>query len=293
MTVSRNAIGSGVRPLTPADIEQLPLRHHPRLEDGDAEFLVLQAPGLSHWHPESGEFVLVTPWRHRAEIPSVHTLTAFRHEDALIAAALDAAEAQRKAAFVLMESFESRRPSFYVRNGLDLLESIVTYELFDPAPFVATMFGRRQEFFPLAAPNGELASAVIALDHAAFPWLWRNSAEEFSAYLALPTVEIWAGLDGNDVVSYVGFTHFRGWSHLDRIAIHPHLQGRGYGREALHFAVERMVRKGARRVGLSTQGTNRRSRTMYEKIGFRETPDHNYDVYGVILPDGRRVIEER
>ncbi|HWV23741.1 MAG TPA: GNAT family N-acetyltransferase [Thermomicrobiales bacterium] len=283
---------NGVRTLTPADIHRLNTRDHPRLEEGDAEAMVIQAPGLSKWHPESGEFILVTPWRHRRDIPSIAINSAFRHEDALIEAAIESATEQDAAAFIMLETYESRRPVFYTRNGMEKLEQIVTYEHAHPRAFLATMIERRQRFVRLDRQNAALGQQVLEVDHAAFPWLWWNSPEEFSSYLALPNIDVWAGVVDDNVVSYVGFTHYRHWSHLDRIAIRPDVQRRGYGREALHFAVELMVARGAMRVALSTQSTNPASRRLYESVGFHPTPDHDYNVYGVILPAGRRMMDE-
>lgn len=285
--------GHDIRTLMPADVEKLSLRGHPRLNDGDAEALVIQSPGLSKWHRESGEFILVTPWRHRPEIPTLAINSAFRHEDALLDAALESSREQGAAAFIMLEAFETRRPSFYQRHGFDRLEKIVTYEHSKPRDFLSSMADRRQQFVHLDRNAGGIASQVVEIDHAAFPWLWWNSVAEFSSYIALPNVEVWAGLLDGDVVSYVGFTHYRHWSHLDRIAIHPRVQRMGLGREALHFAVERMVSRGAMRVGLSTQGDNTVSRNMYESVGFRPTPDHDYDVYGVILPNGRALTGQQ
>lgn len=278
--------------LTPADIPRLRVGNHPRLRPGDAESLVIQAPGLSKWHPASGEFLLVAPWRHRQDIPSVHILHAFEHEDELLSAAIASAVEQGKAAFVLMDAFEIRRPMFYERNRLEKLESILTYEhrapedLLDAAPPV------RQEFEPWFGGDDAMLDALVTLDHAAFPWLWRNSREEFMAYARMPFVEIWVGRIGDRVTSYLGITHFRGWSHLDRIAIVPDVQGQGLGRETLRAAVHRMLDSGADRVGLSTQKNNLRSRRMYERSGFRETPDLNYDVYGILFDEGKRHTRE-
>lgn len=283
---------SGVQTLTPADIPRLAIRNHPRLDEGDAEALVIQSPGLSKWHPDSGEFALVTPWRHRQDLPTIQILWSFRHEDALVAAVNESAEAAGKAGVVLLETYESRRPAFYARNGFEHLETIVTYMLSQPRPFLERMSRRTQEFFHLDGRRPDLAKAVLELDHAAFPWLWWNSPEEFSKYLIMPNVEIWAGMVDGEITSYVGFTHFSGWSHLDRIAVRPDVQQQGYGREALHFSVEQMVQRGATRVGLSTQGKNTRSRRMYESVGFRETPGHHYGVYGVLFAEGRERMNE-
>jgi ribosomal protein S18 acetylase RimI-like enzyme len=93
-------------------------------------------------------------------------------------------------------------------------------------------------------------------------------------------VEIYLGLIDGIPVSYVGITTFPSWGHLDRIAVDPDLQGKGYGRFALAFAVETLLARGARKVGLSTQSTNERSQRLYLKYGFRRTNDHDYDLWG-------------
>ena len=72
--------------------------------------------------------------------------------------------------------------------------------------------------------------------------------------------------------------------HLDRIAVRPDLQGSGYGAATLAFTVETLFHRGSRRVGLSTQATNHRSRRLYERFGFRRTPGHDYDLYGSTRP---------
>jgi ribosomal protein S18 acetylase RimI-like enzyme len=104
----------------------------------------------------------------------------------------------------------------------------------------------------------------------------------------MPFVEVWVGRLQGRVTSYLGMTHFRRWSHLDRIAIMPDVQGSGLGRETLRFGVSRMMQMGVDRIGLSTQRNNLRSRQMYENSGFVETPELNYDVFGVLFGEGRR-----
>jgi ribosomal protein S18 acetylase RimI-like enzyme len=281
-----------IQTLMPADIPRLHLRNHPRLRPGDAESLVIQAPGLSKWHPESGEFVLVTPWRHRKDIPSVNVLSAFQHEDELVGAAMASAEEKGAAAFVLLDAFEIRRSEFYDRNQLQQLETILTYEHSDPHALIRDIPPYRQDFAPWFGDTDGVLQELIDLDHAAFPWLWWNSQEEFHAYARMPFVEIWVGRIDGKVTSYIGITHFRRWAHLDRIAIMPDVQGQGLGRETLSFAVERMLEMGAERVGLSTQRNNTRSRHLYERSGFVETPELNYDLFGVLFEEGRRRMAE-
>lgn len=282
-----------IRTLTPADIERLHIDNHPRLALGDAESLVIQAPGLSKWHPASGEFLLVTPWRHRSEIPAVSVMSAFQHEDELLAASMASAEEKGAAAFVLMDTYEIRRSSFYDRNDLAHLETILTYEHRAPRSLVRDAPDPIQEFEPWFGDDDDTLHELLELDHTAFPWLWWNSREEFLAYARMPFVEIWVGRLEGRVTSYLGLTHFRRWSHLDRIAILPDVQGQGFGRESLAFAVRRMLQSGADRVGLSTQKENIRSRRLYEKSGFRETPELNYDVFGVLFEPGRRQMKMR
>jgi GNAT superfamily N-acetyltransferase len=121
------------------------------------------------------------------------------------------------------------------------------------------------------------------LDNIAFPWFWWNSPEEFDAYLDYPGVEIWAGIREHEVVAYVGTTHYRSWAHLDRIATRPDLQGTGIGRAALTFAVKTMVGGGSRRIALSTQGNNSRSRALYQRSGFVRTPADDYSVFVAVF----------
>lgn len=269
-----------IRPITSADVERLRLDRTRGLDPEDMLALVVQLPGLSFWHPPTGEFILVTPWRHRPELPAIHTLVAFKHEAALIAAATDAAWQAKAAALVYVDSYEVRRPAFYVTNGFVQIEEIRTFELAKPSPATSEP---RQQFYPVTAHDPAWLEAVVSLDHATFPWLWRNSREEFRTYLQYPGVEIWLGVIGEEVVSYAGFTDYHGWGHLDRIATRPDMQGLGLGKETLDHAIGRMVSQGARRVALSTQGDNQRSQRLYERVGFRHTPSHDYRVYAVVL----------
>jgi ribosomal protein S18 acetylase RimI-like enzyme len=66
------------------------------------------------------------------------------------------------------------------------------------------------------------------------------------------------------------------------------LQGRGLGKAALDWAVMSLARSGAKRVGLSTQARNMRSRQLYESYGFRRSPSHDYKIYAR-RTDGRAV----
>jgi ribosomal protein S18 acetylase RimI-like enzyme len=134
---------------------------------------------------------------------------------------------------------------------------------------------------PVTPGNQRAIDQLVAIDEAAFPWLWRNSRTEFKAYIPAPGVEVSLIVSADGPVAYLGVTHFPGWSHLDRMAVAPHAQGRGMGRAALDLAVDSMRHRGARRAALSTQRTNLRSQRLYERFGFRRTPELDYKLFGI------------
>lgn len=276
-----------VEPLTLDDVPRLVPGGNPRVDSDDITAILTTSPHRSFWVPETGEFVLVAPWRNRVELPSVHTLWSFRSDGPLIRAAAEAAEDRGAAALVMLETGERRRPAFYQQNGFSRIEIIRTYEHIEPRVLARQFDPASQAFVRVTPEQPALLAAVEMLDHAAFPWFWWNSAEEFDAYLRLRDVEVWAGVRDGEVVSYIGFTSFHHWAHLDRIAVAPGMQGRGIGRSALAFAAGRMVDEGARHIGLSTQSANRVSRHLYESLGFRHTRQSDYDVFGVVMDPGR------
>lgn len=275
------------RPLTLDDLPSLRLDHHPRLSPAEAQSVLGRRPGASCWVPETGEFILVAPWRHRNELVTVHTSGAFAHEDMLLDAVMTQARDDGAIGFVVVDINETRQPTFYARHGLRRVEEIVTYEHRRLARLSSTPGFPGIEFLRVDGNDPGLLEAVIALDHAAFPWFWWNSDEEFRAYLAYTGVEVWAGLENGDVVAYVGFTQYLRWGHLDRIAVHPTVQGLGVGRAALAFAARALQDRGCRRLALSTQGNNARSRSLYQRTGFVRTPNDDYGVYVVPWDESR------
>jgi ribosomal protein S18 acetylase RimI-like enzyme len=83
---------------------------------------------------------------------------------------------------------------------------------------------------------------------------------------------------------------FAGWGHLDRIAVAPRQQGEGRGRDALALAIAAMRHQGAARIALSTQLTNLRSQRLYERCGFRRTPELDYRLFGAWCQAPRHVV---
>lgn len=273
--------------LQPADLFRLRLELHPRLDLDEADEVLRQRPGASFWIPESEEFILVQPWRNCDEISAIHTFGAFANEDMLVNAVMNHARETGQAGMVAVDLHETRQPSFFQRHGLTRAEEIVTYTR-------ANLHALREPVTPsllsmtrVEAGTSPLLDAVVDLDHRAFPWFWWNSVLEFEIYLDYPSVEVWAGTIDDEVVAYAGITRYRGWAHLDRIAISPDRQGMGLGRDMLHQIMRQAARRGAQSLALSTQRGNQRSRRLYERSGFVPTPRDDYRIHLASFDDER------
>lgn len=267
---------SVVRTLEPGDVAALRL---PGSRGAESVRRLLELhPGRSVWVPSTLEYALIGPWRNRPEIASIEELVAVRHLDELLQAAVERCAEQGDELILTVELDSRRSPARYARAGLEMLEEVITYELgIGREPWSSS---GRIRLVRLDANHAAAIDVVTTIDQASFPWLWRNNRVEFEVYLQTPGVEVWLIEADGQPVAYFGVTLFPDWGHLDRIAVVPEQQGRGFGLEALGLAVDTIRQRGARRVGLSTQRTNRRSQRLYERFGFQRTPDHDYRLFG-------------
>lgn len=235
-------------------------------------------PGRSFWIPETLEYAVVRSWRNRSEIASFDELVAVRHLEPLVQAAFERCVERGDDLLLAIELDSHRGRSRFERAGLDLLEEVITYEI--DVSRVPRMPQKHSRLVPVRPGDSAALAHVARLDAAAFPWLWQNSRQEFDAYIATPGVQVsLLEVDGTPV-AYLGATLFPSWGHLDRIAVAPALQGRGFGRAAVILVIDSLRQQGARRVGLSTQRSNQRSQRLYERLGFRRTPELDYQLYG-------------
>jgi len=265
-------------PLELDDLPRLRLKWGSRYSVQEVAQLVRQAPGLSLWAPATGEYVLAGPWRHREEIVAVHELAAGSLTYHLLDALAEIARARGKELLVMTQQYERRPQVFYERSRFELLEEILVYEMVlytvPPAP-------SRLRFERITLDDPFTVGELLDLDHEAFDWLWWNSLEEFDEYMSDPRVDVYLGREQDGTpVSYVGVTRLRGWGHLDRLAVAPAFQGKGYGYESLVWAARVLAARGAHRIGLSTQASNYRSRKLYERFGFHRVPDLDYQIWG-------------
>jgi len=266
-------------PLELRDVSQLRIGWRSRLAADDIRRVLDQLPGRSMWDRQTYEYGIVAPWRNRTDVVQIAELSAVLHPEEMVIAISERAREFGASLTVMVEVDESRRSSFYDRCGFTHIEKVITFEI-ERRDVPHVVRPRELTFVPVDPANEEMRETLLRLDNRSFPWIWWNSDLEFRLYGRTPGVEIYLGLIDGQPVSYVGITTFPSWGHLDRIAVDPDLQGKGYGRFALAFAVETLLARGARKVGLSTQYTNERSQRLYLKYGFRRTNDHDYELWG-------------
>jgi len=266
-------------PIELRDVSQLRISWRSRLAADDIRRVLGQLPGRSMWDRQTYEYGIVAPWRNRTDVVQIAELSAVLHPEEMVIAISERARELGSSLTVMVEVDESRRSSFYDRCGFTHIEKVITFEI-ERRDVPHVIRPRELTFVPVDAANEEMRETLIRLDNRSFPWIWWNSDLEFRLYGQTPDVELYLGLVEGRPVSYIGITTFPSWGHLDRIAVDPDLQGQGYGRFALAFAVETLLSRGARKVGLSTQSTNERSQRLYLKYGFRRTNDHDYDLWG-------------
>ncbi|HUG17050.1 MAG TPA: GNAT family N-acetyltransferase [Thermomicrobiales bacterium] len=277
--LSQEQQDSPIRQLTPGDARALRIPWDSRHSVDEIERIADREPRLSIWNARTGEFLIGGFWRHRSEIATMHQLAATGGAIDLVQHFASHCAARGIRMIVASEQAERRKHQFYESAGLSPVEDIIVYEMsrIRAKPHVAGNL----RFVPVASLDAVTLDELLEIDHEAFPWLWWNSKDEFVEYSGAPGVGIHVGRDHEDrVMAYVGITRYRSWGHLDRIAVRPDAQGTGLGRAALDYAVMTLAGSGARRVGLSTQARNTRSRRLYEAYGFRRSPSHDYRIFG-------------
>jgi ribosomal-protein-alanine N-acetyltransferase len=266
-----------VRALAPPDVAGVRLPWTSRFSPTSLAAHLTRHPGYGWVIPTTGEYLIAEPWRRRDEIGGVLEINARQGRGALLAqAAADLRDAGVRM-LLLPAGDWATHARVYTEQGFARLERVIYYQLLglEGGPVVTRPLPPL-EFAPLTAPH---LDAVLAVDHAAFPWLWWNSEAEFRVYYAQAGVQVWLGWADGVPVAYAGFTILERWAHLDRLAVDPAWHSRGYGAGMLNFALHRMAAAGANRVTLSTQETNTQSQRLYRGFGFRQTTEA-YDIYG-------------
>jgi GNAT superfamily N-acetyltransferase len=266
-----------VRTLVPPDVAGLRLPWTSRFSPTSLAAHLTRHPGYGWVIPATGEYLIAEPWRRRDEIGGVLEIHARRGRGGLLAQAASDLRAAGVRMLLLPEGDWATHARVYTEQGFVRLERVVYYQLLglegDPA------LTRPLPPLDCAPLTSAQLGTVLAVDHAAFPWLWWNSEAEFRVYHAQAGVQVWLGWADGVPVAYAGYTILERWAHLDRLAVDPARHGRGYGAAMLNFALRRMAAAGVNRVTLSTQETNVQSQRLYRGFGFRQTTEA-YDIYG-------------
>ncbi|MBI2955536.1 MAG: GNAT family N-acetyltransferase [Chloroflexi bacterium] len=274
-------------------LEQVTAQNVSQLRLGRASFFtpqrlvahIAENPGLAWRMRDQNEYVIAGSWRHRADIGHILEMTYGRWREDLLVFILDAFRKQGAKLVVSVLDDYSLYLALYARFGFIRLDEIIELEQLRPPNLPSAPPVTIRKMLPADQP------AVLAVDEAAFPWLWRNSDEEFSWYGEQHGVEIYvADPDGLGVVGYAGLTIKGREGHLDRLAVAPGQQGLGFGAALLRFSVQRVAQAGVHRMALSTQSGNLRSQRLYRWFGFKPT-FRTQKIYGFWLDGGESSVE--
>src|SRR5215471_14071137 len=179
-----------ILPLSPDDVRGIYLPFSSPFDARSLAQHVREHPARSFWLPETGEYIIGEPWRHRAAVTAIVDCVARDNGRALVDALIDPRNGIGHE-LVVMTDFVGTRPSaFYTSVGLELIQEVICYELrtIPHEPPAETLAFQRVDMADSAALD-----ALLQVDHAAFPWLWWNTREEFLAYAAVPGVELYVG----------------------------------------------------------------------------------------------------
>lgn len=113
--------------------------------------------------------------------------------------------------------------------------------------------------------------AILAVDAAAFDEFWRlDEAGLREAARATPSshTRVVAG----PVRGYVLVGRAAGEGYVQRLAVHPDAQGRGFGRALVADGLAHLRARGAGRAYVNTQVENDRAFALYRDLGFEPAP---------------------
>jgi ribosomal-protein-alanine N-acetyltransferase len=123
---------------------------------------------------------------------------------------------------------------------------------------------------------------VEIIDTASFSLVWQNSLTYLEIAFRQAAVATVAEYEGQ-LVGYQISTGTPIGGHLARLAVLPHLQGKGIGYALLYDLLNQFTRRGARTITVNTQKDNLASLSLYRKSGFQMTGEE-YPIYQLELP---------
>lgn len=216
----------------------------------------------------SADGVRLTPWQ--GEVDIVHmALTTTRRQPLSTHVLLRVLAGLRRRAVrsVVTAALAPPDQRVFVDAGFHVVERLyLLRHTLDPLPAmlpIPTRRARRRD-----------QDAALEVDRAAFLPFWQMDDLSLNEALAATRSSRLRVIDGpgGEVVAYAvcGRTAARGY--VQRLAVHPDHEGRGYGRALLHDGLHWLSRWGARDALVNTQEGNTRSRDLYVRAGFQMQP---------------------
>jgi ribosomal protein S18 acetylase RimI-like enzyme len=224
----------------------------------------------------SAPLVLRAGWRAIKVIPPINTerpatLALLADRDApgpdLMQRALDVCHARGIPSAIS----QALRPGDYapfLSAGGTLVQELLLLSLHDPAPH--RILHRSAGMVQRHRPDHRIAH----LDYRAFGGFWHfDTLALADAMAATTTSRLRAVMVNNEPVGYLisGANGPRGF--IQRLAVDPVHQGRGYAGALLRDSLGWLGRRGATSVTINTQTDNHRARTLYERHGFVVQPE--------------------
>lgn len=116
-------------------------------------------------------------------------------------------------------------------------------------------------------------AAVLDLDHLAFSPFWRLDEHGLTnAVDATPSARFRVAGEDGAVQAYAITGRSGGHGYLQRVAVHPRAQRRGWGRAVVTDGLRWLRRHGVERCLVNTQLDNDAALALYHACGFRELP---------------------
>ena len=108
--------------------------------------------------------------------------------------------------------------------------------------------------------------AVAELEQLSFsiPWSYENLEQGLSN--GLDQYLVWE--ENGMAAGYINFRILAGEGEIERVAVHPLLRGRGFGRKWMEAMVEYASGQGVRDITLDVRVNNQTAINLYESCGF-------------------------
>lgn len=106
---------------------------------------------------------------------------------------------------------------------------------------------------------------LVSIEKAAYPYPWTRGIFADCIRVGYPGFGL---LVQKRLVGYVILNFWADESHLLNLCVHPHWQGKGYGRTLLEFGIQHVQNLGCRIMFLEVRPSNPAAIRLYKQFGF-------------------------